>query len=369
MIRYTAYKGCKEFWLSKLIYNHITCTFKSGFSSFLKSVLGTTSALLAAFTCGCIKEDMNNEKKDGSSWIQETEIVMKSQKHIPGDMSLDADIFTFNVDSLGHLDSYQRISGISDGKVLVKSKGGQKRIFVCCNIDLPEKDILNICNEEDLQKSFCRLEDVRRNHHPMMGMTETDTDMAARTVVELKTMTSEVVLRSVRCDFDGTPYDNEPVTDARVYLTNVNAQSSLAGIRTMSQRFINVGRLNMEDIYMFTEPEIIVQEIGADITESPVMKDITLLCFHNCGMDEGPGTPYTRLVLEGKIKGETYYWPVAINRTGDGQGIEANTRYVFDFTIRRKGVRDPDTELYINGSETMMEILQWKEKEEYSVSF
>jgi hypothetical protein len=86
-------------------------------------------------------------------------------------------------------------------------------------------------------------------------------------------------------------------------------------------------------------------------------------------MDEGPGTPYTRLVLEGKIKGETYYWPVAINRTGDGLGIEANTRYVFDFTIRRKGVRDPDTELYINGSETMMEILQWKEKEEYSVAF
>lgn len=369
MIRKTAYKGCKESWLSNLIDNHITCTFKSGFSSFLKSVLGTTSAMLAAFTCGCIEKDLMNDEEGGNIVIHETGIVLKGQELSLKNGLTDADIFTFNADSLGHLDSYQRISGISDGKVLVKSKGGQKRIFVCCNIDLPEKDILNIGNIEDLQKSFCRLEDVRRDRHPMMGMTETDTDMASRPVVELKTMTSEVVLRSVRCDFDGTPYDNEPVTDARVYLTNVNAQSSLAGIRSISQRFINVGRLNREDISMFTEPEIVVQEIGAAITESAVMKDITLLCFHNYGMDEGPGTPYTRLVLEGKIKGETYYWPVAINRTGDGLGIEANTRYVFDFTIRRKGVRDPDTELYINESETMMEILQWKEKEEYSVSF
>ena len=203
----------------------------------------------------------------------------------------------------------------------------------------------------------------------MMGMTETDTEMPAVPVVELKAMTSEVVLRSVRCDFTGTPYDKEPITEAKVYLTNVNAQSSLAGIRSMGQRFINVGRLDMKEVAMFNESGIIVQDIGTDITEIPIMKEISLLCFHNHGMDEGPGTPYTRLVLEGKIQGETYYWPVAINRTGDGQGIDANTRHVFDFTIRRKGVRDPDTELVINGSETMMEIVQWREKEEYSVAF
>lgn len=370
MSRNTAYKGCKRSGYSYLIEQNIACTIISGFSSFLKSVLGTTLPVLAAFTCGCIR----NEDSFSGHYVSKSHcsiaMQIKDTEENPGQNLRCVDVFVFNTDSLGGLDSYQKIEDISDGSIHTSSTEGRKKILACCNMNLKRDDIINIGSIQDLRKRFCRLEDLQRGFSPMQGLTECITGPEHSPVkVVVMPLTSEIVLRSIRCEFSGTPYDGEPMTDAKVYLTNVNAQCSLAGSVSSEQRFINVGMLNMEDMASFREPEIIVQDIRSDIGEEVLKTDIRLLCFQNYSTDESPGTPFTRLVVEGKIEGELYYWPVNVNRHEGEQGIKSNTRHVFDLTIRRKGCRNPDDEMIIDESETMMEVLQWEEKEEYSVGF
>ena len=84
---------------------------------------------------------------------------------------------------------------------------------------------------------------------------------------------------------------------------------------------------------------------------------------------EGPGSPFTRLVIEGKVDGTTYYWPININRKDGGTGISRNCRYVFDVRLTRLGHTDPDIPVETEDAEIIMEVQPWEELEEYGVRF
>jgi hypothetical protein len=75
----------------------------------------------------------------------------------------------------------------------------------------------------------------------------------------------------------------------------------------------------------------------------------------------------TKLVIEGKIGGHTYYYPIKINPQGGG--IARGCRYNFDIVLTRTGVTDPDGELNEEDIEINMEVEEWKEKNGYIVSF
>lgn len=367
MIRHTAYEGCKSF--GRSIQQSISCTITIGFSSFLRSVLGTTLSTLAAFTCGCIEKEQDIMNIEQDENIEEIEIEFKSEGYYRLTRESVLDIFTFNADSLGHLDAYQRVQNINNGKLIISSTGGPKKIFIYGNANLNKEDLLNIKTMNDLQKAFCRLEDIRREHPFMIGIADIRTGGMINHIINLKPMISEIILRSVCCDFSGTSYEGAHISDAKVYLTNVNAQCSLADTSITVQRFINMGMLNTSDIGRFAEPDIILQTLDRDIRGERIRTDICLICFQNCCKDESMGSPFTRIVLEGKIQGETYYWPLSINRTEQGKGISDNTRHVFDLTIRRKGCQDPDEEIFIDDSYILMDVAQWQEKEENTVMF
>ena len=101
------------------------------------------------------------------------------------------------------------------------------------------------------------------------------------------------------------------------------------------------------------------------------MTDIKLRCYPNMASQEGPGSPFTRLVIQGQLDGDVWYWPIDINR-GEGcttEGIEGNCAYTFDIVLTRKGSADPDTAIKTESATIMMEVEKWEEKEEYSVVF
>lgn len=366
MIEHTAYKGCKSF--GRSTQQSISCTITIGFSSFLRSVLGATLSLLVAFTCGCTKEGEYADKHIFGRTIGDIDIRFKSDGiHAPQGSVLD--IFIFNSDSLGYLDSYQRFKDIDDERILISSTGGYKKILIYCNANINEENIIKVRTIEDLEKEFCMLEDMSRQYPFMVGIANIRAGDTEAIDVTLKPMTSEIILRSVSCNFSGTSYEGARITEAKVYLTNVSAQCSLADTTRSSQRFINIGMLNMSDVSRFNDPGIVIQNLAGDISVENMRTDISLLCFQNCMKDESLGSPFTRMVLEGRILGETYYWPIAINRTEQGEGISLNTRHVFDLMIRRKGSRDPDEDIFIENSDIVMEVREWKEKLEYSIEF
>ena len=189
------------------------------------------------------------------------------------------------------------------------------------------------------------------------------------------------MLRSVSCDFSGKPYAGEQITDARVYLTNLNATCSLMpGEKETIERIINHKGLIQEDIKALKDSTLVVKHIG-DFGQVCIHPSASLMCYPNTSREESLGTPMTRLVIEGKIQGETWYWPLDINRNGaDGvgaddsggvtdYGVGRNCRYVFDVTITGKGTKDPDRPVTREMAETIFKIEQWNEKEEYSVAF
>ena len=278
-------------------------------------------------------------------------------------------VFIFNSDSLGYLDAFQSLRNLDDSKIRISSTGGDKKVFICCNVDIEEEEILKIRTIHDLKKVFCMLEDMSRQHPFMVGIVDITAGDTGITDVTLKPMVSEITLRSVGCNFSGTSYEGAAITEGKVYLTNVNAQCSLADTSVSVQRFINIGMLNQVDVNRFIDPDLVTQKLEDEISEVTMRTDISLHCFQNCMKDESLGSPYTRMVLEGKIQGETYYWPLTINRTGNGEGICHNTRHVFDLMIRRKGSRDPDEDIFIEDSDVTMEVREWKEKVEYCIEF
>ena len=327
----------------------ITCTIISGTHSKLQPVLGISLPVVAAFLCSC---EMNADLETAISRQQDA-VCLTLECRSSSDNIGYAHTLTFNADSLGWLECYQYIEEIENCSINITSTEGKKHSYIYANVNLSKDDIAAVKTAEDLEKLSCHLEDVQRGMPPMTGFASIDSGCGA--CAEMRNLLSEIELKSICCDFSGTSYEGESITDARIYLTDVNAEVSLSGKSKHVRRVINAGRLCPDDLDRFADPEMIARDLGQDIGKNRIIAGITLYCFHNDSSEDGPGSPFTRMILEGRIQGTTYYWPITINRDNGGNGISRNCRYVYDLTIRRKGCLDPegeiDEDIYVDSEE------------------
>ena len=189
--------------------------------------------------------------------------------------------------------------------------------------------------------------------------------------ISLRRVSGEIHLRSLCCDFSGRAYEGEKLSDVQVYLTNVSASGMIWDETGCGSRFINQGRLVMEDVSRFNDRSLIWQRIDGEVGNTKTDTDIRLRCYPNIVPEESPGSPYTRLVIQGVLDGEVWYWPIDINRGNDSpeEGIRRNHIYTYDIVLTRKGSADPDTAIKTGVASITMEVDKWEDKEEYSVTF
>lgn len=281
------------------------------------------------------------------------------------------DIFTFNDDRLMLLDSYQHIDG-PKRSVDIRSQNGDKIVFACINGQREKYDWTAINSFPSMKETEVNLRKERRSSPCMTGSTLITAGKEDTYMLELRRLTSEIILRSIRCDFSNKSYEGKGIDEVKVYLTNVNSRCSITSDGAVTPtEIINAGGLVYEDLEGFLEPDMIMQTIDRSIGKTVLVPDIRLSCYPNAGATDTPGTPYTRLVIEGKIDGTTYWWPIDINRDGNNeeQGIYRNRQYIFDVIIKRKGTSDPDSVMKIEDAEIIMSIQPWKEKEEHTIAF
>jgi hypothetical protein len=317
---------------------------------------------------GCSKSE---HPQDGDFTEAPTLSSVKPAVHNTSESQMfELDALVFNDDQMQRLDCYQHMVWNGMESVLIGSCGGEKIMLLCANLNV-EKDFWKQYVSYPKALSLeARLED----EDPLRPIMATCTRFSAgdETETDLERLSSEVILRSIKCDFSGKPYSGELITDAKAYLTNLNGTCSLIpqGDDRM-KRIINHKGLITHDLRSFKDSTMIFRELG-DIGQKGIHPSASLICYPNKAKEETIGTPFTRLVIEGKIMGETWFWPIDINR-GSGaaspEGISRNSRYVFDITIRSKGTKDPDTPVTHTMMETVFEVEEWKEKEEYSVGF
>ncbi len=326
--------------------------------------LSTLMILLPAFfySCGNAAEDLMPRPPARAPEI----------RHPSGIRTMD--IFVFKNDRARTLDCYQRIDDMELWDGTVVSGSGDMTITILANTPYGRNDWLRMGTHSYLKDVILNLEDERKESLFMAGEITAESHksrIAGKKDLPLEPFACEILLNSISCDFSGRPYAGEKLSDVRAYLTNVNAECRILDDDSAAPtRIINAGRLHEEDLEKFAQPDIIMQEIPGEIGPDPVNPDIRLLCYSNCSSKETPGTPYTRLVIEGKVSGSTYYWPVSINRgTGDEEGVRRNRRYVYDIRITRKGTSDPDIPALTEDIIINQKVTEWKGMEEYEVSF
>ena len=340
-----------------LLTNHISKIF---YYCFLRAFRARISlSLLPVIASGC------SSAVSPSADMLPVVISSMSSQHINSGTGTEGgtlDILVFEDDRLRRLDTYQRIEQWSGEKVYAASTGGDKLVFLCCNPQGDRYDWAKIGSYASLDKKYCNLEDEIRGRLVMTGEGRSkageDTLQA-----EVTALASEVHLKSLRCDFSGTPYSGKKITEAKAYLTYVNASCNVFGNSSGGMiRLINPGLLNMSDVKLFKDSSMIVQELAGEIDGKAKGCSESFLCYPYKG-----GTSIsTRLVIEGKIDGKTYYWPMEVCPDG---GISRNCRYSFSVNIKRKGSTDPDCLVALADADINLEIKRWAEKEEYKVGF
>lgn len=317
---------------------------------------------LPAFIFGC-SGHIEDTYTDRSTVIR----IMESEAKGLSEPNI-IDILVFNDDKLKRLDSYQRFPTTTCSTVEAASTAGNKIFTAIVNSRNDRYDLSLLNSREAVENIHADLESETRDRPLMSGECRTTAGMPAN--IMLKRLRSEIILNSISCDFTGRSYPESEIKDPKIYLTNVNAEAPVIGdAPVLPHRIINAGGLNADDIMGFKEPDMVVYESEHAIGPVRAYPEICFLCYPNEAGDETPGTPFTRLVIEGTVGGHRYYWPIDINRENDGTGISRNCRYIYDITITRLGTSDPDTPVRTEDAEIKLEVKEWREGEEYGVRF
>ena len=317
--------------------------------------LGILLVIVLAITCGC-----SGEMKDES--LLKAEIETHTALYFSGSCMTSEgsilDIFAFKNDRLCRLDAYQRIENFTGATAHFSSTGGEKIIFACSESHMTRNDWSSISSYSSLEKIICELENEDIQNLTKTGECLLEAGSTTKNI-SLVPLASEIFLESINCDFSGTPYEDAVIKDIRVYLTYVSASCPLiCHSSNSSMRIINTGLLNEYELRNFKNPGIIVQNITDILDKNIIYPGSRLLCY--------PNVLDTRIVIEGIINNETFYWPVKLN---DGKGIERNCRYTYNIRIKRKGVTDPDILIDQKDAEFNVTIKPWREIQEYVVGF
>lgn len=254
------------------------------------------------------------------------------------------DIFVFEDDGLRRLDSYTRMDRPETPYITVTSGAGDKLVVMLANCGAKSFTSAEIRTYESLESVTWSLRDENPAFPVMSGECQISAGADGYTPVLLTPLMANVRLDFVKVNFAGRGYKSRTLENSCVYLTNVSGIAEVLrqdGFRVTELQ--NSGALDRGYLAGMAHPEMIYRSV----TPSH-WTPIDLYCYPNDGADGMLGSPATRLVLQGDIDGQTYYYPIDINQEGYGytlgpHGVSRNIKYSYSLLITRKGSLDPDT--------------------------
>ena len=204
--------------------------------------------------------------------------------------------------------------------------------------------------------SAFRLEDERPGSPMMVGTASLPEGSTRSCRVTLRPMLARITLRSVACDFTGRSYAGEKLTDVRAYLTYANRECHPLDTADRPASWLNAGRLNEAETAGLAHPELVFAQVG-DALGGRIYPKLDFYCYPNPSDGTVFGQPVTRLVLEGKLRGTTYYYPI------DLPGLQADVQYTLDITLTRTGTSDPDIPAVSGTILLESDVMDWDERD------
>ncbi len=276
------------------------------------------------------------------------------------------DVLVYEDDAYGRLDSHQVFIGGGEGTIRISSGSGRKVAVVLGNMPDGFPEWAKVLSLRALSSVCSSLENEGEDAPVLSGAAHFTAGDDLSMV--LHPLMARIRLKSLCCDFRSTAYAFEELKDIRVYLTNVRAECSVIKDGDTGVRLVNNGALNYNDMLRFQCPGIVYRELESSVGMDPVGVDLDFYCYPNPATVEGFGSPFTRLVIEGTIRGKRWYWPINLNTIGK-DGIKSNESYNLSVMLRHSGTSDPDIPISLSEAELKTEIEQWNEKENYKIVF
>lgn len=246
------------------------------------------------------------------------------------------------------LESYSN-ADLSSGKVTLASTGGRKTAVVVANIADTALRYEQIASLEALGKFKMDFTGENPEAPVARGTLAYDTSGADELCITLTPLLARVEIRIFSTDFSGKPYEGQKLEDAKAYLINLNAFCPLSGTPSEVNGIVNEGCFDFITATAMEHTEMIL---------SRRISGTVLYCYPRPSYNgqAGLGSCITRLVIEGKLDGHTYYYPITVGEDGL---IESGKNYVYDILIKSKGTSDPDKEATPQMLDVKVYTKQW----------
>ena len=264
----------------------------------------------------------------------------------------------------GVLDGYRKFTGEELGNLTnleVQTTTGKKIIYAVANSHRVNWKGINTRQKFEEQMASLKDEDVK--NFMMTGGTEAQLQLASTVSFSIRRLVSRIKLNSVKTSFAGGPYEGLPLEEPKVYLINVQASKFIYNGAGQNYSILNNRKYVESDSQGSVMAGMISEVIPAPIYDDGYSVPHYFYCYENNLENEIGGNRFTRLVIEGKLNGITYYYPIPI------KNLERNSCYSIDITIKRPGSLDPNKDVEKGTLLATMTVLDWNVKDDSNVEF
>ena len=258
------------------------------------------------------------------------------------------DLLFFQDAPLFRLDAYQHLNGVNGGRVTGTSSTAARKVVILSNYPRDSYAWNGIRSLGSLTDLPFRLAD----ENPDAPMLYGESEAGSMGRVTLRPMLAKITLRSIACEFSERPYAGERLQDVRAYLTYASQECRPFAPEDPPSSWLNAGRLDEAGTAALAHPEIVLQTLTASLG-GRIYPSAGFYCYPNPSDGSEFGSPVTRLVIEGKLRGTTYYYPI------DLPGLQADVQYRMDVTLTRAGTTDPDTPAASGSIRLESQVLDW----------
>ncbi len=339
----------------------------------MKRLMMMAAALVLVFSCS--KEEFNVESgtesmlyvslkpEDGTKASGGAHGVQAEDNYI---QTLEIFVFRINEGKAddGVLDGYRKFTAAELGSLAnleIQTTTGKKMIYAVANSHRASWKGIN--TRKQFEEQTARLVDDDVKNFIMVGGTTSQLQLATTVSFSIKRLVARVKLNSVKTAFAGGPYEGMQLTDVKAYLINVQASKLIYNGAGDNLAILNSGRYVEGDANSCTMQGMLHDEVTSSVTDAGYSIPHYFYCYENALESEAAGSKFTRMVVEGKLNGTTYYYPVIL------KGVARNSCYSVDITIKRPGSTDPGKDVEKGSLMATVAVEDWKVESDNKVEF
>ncbi len=356
-------------------------------------LLFTAFAIMAS-AVSCQKEQIKNniplEEQAKESALLSINIctpATKAQGSEHGNSANDAKINTLEIlifnneqgAENGLLEVYKNLSGsqLTDlSNIEITATTGAKKLFIIGNSHIGNT-LRSITKYSDFEAIESSLLSENTQDFCMTYSSETTLAPVTEITADLTRLVARVKLGSLKTNFTGTSFEGKSLEDVKIYLLNAHSNKLLYnGNAPSNSTIFNYKRAKTSDYESAEMNGILYESISSPLAPLGEITSHYFYCYENLLELETETDRYTRLVIEGKLNGTIYYYPININREGFGyvsttshKGVKRNASYSINCTITGIGSNNPDEIIENSTISVDITVTEWEDVDSAEINF